>query len=217
MRSTVLLAVWLAVTVPASSILFPRFPPRGRINHEPESEPPADLPGISENPGGEGGHTNSGPPPDYLKPDAEGESRPGSVPTDEEEYAPAPEPNACLEDDESCDELEDVAEEVLSDLVSLASLAISLAISSSSSAPPSISLPASVSVPATASTTPTPFPIPNYNVAAGVELNQDFVALLDSAEQSMYFTDPLCFFANVERQYANAAGKAACKYLRPYH
>lgn len=124
-------------------------------------------------------------------------------------YAPNPEPNACL-DEEGCSEVDDKAEELMKEIVDKLNDALG---GGSSSAGATMLSTTFTSAQATANTTlqtqTTPAPIPYWDVATAVGLDNTQLALFDVAEQSMFINDPLCFFANIERKYASAASASS--------
>ena len=48
-------------------------------------------------------------------------------------------------------------------------------------------------------------PVAIYNVATRMSMPKEALGLLDRREQNMYSFDPLCFYANIRRKYAEAA------------
>ncbi len=105
-------------------------------------------------------------------------------------YAPAPKPNSCLEQGSECLDIFDKASEFVKEL------AKALADAGGSTTMPS----------GTFATVITPAPMPNYDVIAAINM-EGYLPLLNTAEQQMWRTDPLCFFANIEGYYAAAASK----------
>lgn len=117
------------------------------------------------------------------------------------EYQPASRPNACLR--ETCAELTaEVANQVIGQIHD------NLQDPSSSTTPQAIGTPLQRPL-VTAYTNASP--IPNFNVAKTMTLDQESLALFNEEEQGMYFHDRLCFYANVEHIYASAATASPCK------
>lgn len=116
------------------------------------------------------------------------------------EYELAPQPNECLR--ASCAELtQELAMELIDQLVN--NVGGSPGSTTSQLVPDggfgTQVQPPIVTVAATRS------PIPNVDVAKTMTLAQEEIALFDAEEQDLYFNDPLCFYANVERKYASVA------------
>lgn len=116
------------------------------------------------------------------------------------EYQPASQPNQCLR--EECAELTlEVAKQLIEQMDNL--------IASPSSTSTSLLAPnggfGTQVQPPIVTANPTRSPIPNWNVAKTMTLAQEELALFDDEEQDMYFHDRMCFYANVERQYASVA------------
>lgn len=114
------------------------------------------------------------------------------------EYAPAARPNYCLDHAPSCEEIADVAREVVENMVN------ALVTTSSTSTVTSGSQTSTI---AGGQVTL----MPNYNIATKMSLPQTAFALLNSDEQDMYNYDRLCFYANVERRYEAAARSESCE------
>lgn len=112
------------------------------------------------------------------------------------QYEPAAQPNQCFTGD--CAELTvEVAKQVIEQMVENLSPS-----SSSSPVPGRGGFVTGVRAP-TLTGHPTATAVPNLNVAKSMSLLQEDLALFDEDEQDMYLHDRLCFYANVERQYAS--------------
>ena len=128
------------------------------------------------------------------------------------DYASAPEADECIEGE--CEEVEEITNEVMEKLESLLESIIESALSTSSSFAPVQSISGfdpSALTPAFSTAYTAQAAVPNYKIAAGIVLAQDQYALPDSDEQDMFCSDPLCFFANLQRKYASAAIISSCK------
>lgn len=127
------------------------------------------------------------------------------------QYEPAAQPNECFKGD--CAELTvEVAKQVIEQIID------NLSPSSSLSPGPALSnnggLATGVRAPlVTGRLTATA--VPNLNVANSMSLLQEDLALFDADEQDMYINDRLCFYANVERQYASLATASPSKIKSP--
>ena len=112
------------------------------------------------------------------------------------EYKPAERPNECLQKD--CAELTvEVAKELVN-VMGQSGQSSSTATTTRASITTRIHSPLGTSL----STRPA---MPNYDIATAMTLPQEGIALFDANEQEMYFEDRMCFYANIQRRYADVA------------
>lgn len=153
--------------------------PGSQPKPEPKLEPPIIVADPKNTPAAGGHSPASG---------GSGSNSPQAEPV----YAPAPVPNDCLEKGSKCTDIIDKASELLTEL------AKKLAGAGGSTTTPS----------GTFATVITPAPMPNYDVITAINM-KGYLPLLNTAEQQMWRTDPLCFFANIEGYYTAAASSSA--------
>jgi len=149
-------------------------------------EPPEILPQPLRPPEGSGAHSP-----------ANGGSGSGSA-QGNPDYAPAPKPNSCLKQGSECEDIMKKASELVKEV------AKKLADAGGSTTTTS----------GTFATVITPAPVPNYDVITAINM-KGYLPLLNTAEQQMWRTDPLCFFANIEGYYTAAASSSAAASTTP--
>lgn len=121
----------------------------------------------------------------------------GNRPQVEPAFAPAPKPNKCLEEGSKCAEIIDKASELIKELGKKLADAVGSTTTSN-----------------TFATVITPAPLPNYDIITAIDM-YEYLPLLNTAEQQMWNTDPLCFFANIEGYYTAAASSSAAASTAP--
>ena len=116
-------------------------------------------------------------------------------PQAEQVYAPEPLPNRCLEEGGDCiDKASELVKEIAKKLADAGG--------------------STTTTSGTFVTVITPAPVPNYDIITAVNM-YEYLPLLNTAEQRMWSTDPLCFFANLEGYYTAAASSSAAARITP--
>lgn len=110
----------------------------------------------------------------------------------------------CARSKDTCDDMKDVAEELVGQIIDAIEDAAEPDSSSAGWEPTATAATATRNVSTVA---PTPTPMPNLNMSSWMDLS-DYSALFTEEEYSMLQENPLCFYANFGRLYENYASES---------
>lgn len=111
--------------------------------------------------------------------------------------------NLCARNKNTCDDMKDVAEELVGQIIDAITDAAEPE-TSSAELEPTVTAIAATAARNASTVAPTPTPMPNLNMSSWMDL-YDYSTLFTEEEFSMLQDDPLCFYANFGRLYEDYA------------
>lgn len=115
--------------------------------------------------------------------------------------------NLCTRNKSSCDDMKDVAEELVEQIMDAISDAAEPDASSAGQLPTATAAIIGTAARNASTVAPTPTPMPNLNMSSWMDL-YDYRTLFTEEELDMLQDDPLCFYANYARLYEDYASSS---------
>lgn len=115
--------------------------------------------------------------------------------------------NLCTRNKNTCDDMKDVAEELVEQIMDAISDVAEPETSSAGQLPTATAAIAATAARNASTVAPTPTPMPNLNMSSWMDL-YDYRTLFTEEEFNMLQDDPLCFYANYARLYEDYASSS---------